>query len=57
MIQNHQHILKWEYSPKVISIFLKAIMEYKTDIFLYIQKYYRCFMKSEEIEKYPVFEM
>ncbi len=57
MIQNHQHILKWEYSPKVISIFLKAIMEYKTDIFLYIQKYYRCFMKNEIIEKYPVFEI
>ena len=57
MIQNHQYILKWDHSPKVISIFLKAIMEYKTDIFLYIQKYYRCFMKKEKIEKYPVFEI
>ena len=57
LVQNYQYLLKWEYSPKVISIFLKAIMEYKTEIFLYIQKYYRCFMKNETIDKYPLFEM
>ena len=56
-IQNHQYILKWEYSPKVISVFLKAIMEYKTEIFVYIQRYYRCFMKNESIDKYPVFKI
>lgn len=57
LVQNHQYVLKWEFSPMVVSVFLKAIMSYKTDIFLFIQKYYRCFMKDDTIGNYPIFEM
>ena len=57
LVQNYQYILKWEFSPMVISVFLKAIMSYKTEIFLFIQSYYRCFMKDDSIGNYPIFEM
>lgn len=54
--RNHQFVLSWESSPKVITEFLKAIMEYKTDIFLYIQGYYRSFMRDAP-ENMPVFKL
>ena len=49
--------LKWKCSSKYISVFLQSILEYKKDIFLYIQKYYRSFMRQKNITEYPVFEI
>lgn len=57
LIQDFRYNLKWEKSAEYISIFLKSIMNYKINIFLYIQKYYRSFARNSNIEKYPYFEM
>lgn len=34
---------------------MKAILEYKDDIFLYVQQYYRYFMKRRSVEEIPIF--
>ncbi|MGM9665324.1 MAG: type V CRISPR-associated endonuclease Cas1 [Eubacteriales bacterium] len=52
---NHQYQLKWENSPKYVRLFMNAILEEKMQIFLYIQRYYRCFMKQADISEYPIF--
>ena len=39
------------------SLLLEAILEYKNDVFLYIQNYYRCFMRGKPISEYPVFDI
>ena len=38
-----------------ISRFIQAILERKNEIFLYIQTYYRSFMRSKSIDTYPIF--
>lgn len=52
-----QFILPWKNSAPYIEIFIKAIMEYKNEIFIYIQSYYRAFMREKKIEEYPFFDM
>lgn len=49
------YYLKPEAKTKVTKLFFDAIVQYKMDIYLYIQKYYRCFMKDAAIENYPKF--
>ena len=56
MIINRKYILKYENSTKYANIFLNAIIAEKDAIFLYVQEYYRAFMKSKPIEKYPIYE-
>lgn len=51
-----QYILSWKYSAKYVEIFIKAIMEYKNEIFIYLQSYYRAFMQEKNIEEFPVFD-
>ncbi len=34
---------------------MSAILEYKDDIFLYVQRYYRYFMKMKSVEDIPTF--
>lgn len=52
-VYNGRHVLEWKKSPEYMSIYLKAIMEYKENIFDYIQGYYRAFMKQRPIGDYP----
>lgn len=49
-------VLKYKKNPDYIQFLMNSILEYKDDIFLYIQKYYRFFMKDREGEV-PVFEI
>lgn len=53
---NNQYRLKYENSTKYANIFLNAILSEKNRIFLYIQEYYRAFMKSESIDRFPIYE-
>lgn len=55
-ILNNQYRLKWEKSSDYVTIFMEALLECKEDIFMYIQSYYRAFMKKSEIEKYPFYQ-
>lgn len=53
----NQFILPWKNSKKYVELILKAIMEYKNEIFIYLQSYYRSFMRDSAAEEFPLFEM
>ena len=44
---NNRWCLKYKSNPQYIQFLMNAILEYKDDIFLYIQQYYRFFMKRK----------
>lgn len=46
-------VLQWKKSSEYTQIFLKAILEYKSELFLYIQGYYRAFMKQKTVSEFP----
>lgn len=52
-----QWILPWKKSAKYVSLILDAIMKYKNEIFIYMQSYYRAFMRGKPAKDFPVFEM
>lgn len=56
VIINGEHRLKYENSTKYANIFLSAIINEKDKIFLYIQNYYRAFMKGKSVEYFPIYE-
>lgn len=53
-VYNYKYVLEWKNSSEYTQIFLKAILEYKEEIFLYIQGYYRAFMKQKKADEFPV---
>ena len=53
----NQYILTWKNSAKYVEIFIKAILEYKNEIFIYIQSYYRAFMREKAPEEFPIFDL
>lgn len=53
--KNGQYYIKRDFSKKYSKFFLEEILKHKEEIFLYIQKYYRCFVKEKEINNYPIF--
>ena len=46
-VVNNRWCLKYKSNPQYIQFLMNAILEYKDDIFLYIQQYYRFFMKRK----------
>lgn len=56
-IKQKQYILPWKNSKKYVGLILNAIMEYKNEIFVYLQSYYRAFMRNKPVEDFPFFEM
>jgi CRISPR-associated protein Cas1 len=54
-VYNQRYALNWKKSPEYMQIYLKAILEYKETIFLYIQSYYRAVMKQKSVDQYPMF--
>lgn len=57
LVDNGRYLLKWEKNPAYISWLAQPIMENKEALFLYIQAYYRAFMKHKPAEQYPVFRI
>lgn len=53
-IYNNRYVLKWKKSPAYTQIFLKALLEYRDEIFIYIQGYYRAFMKQKAVSDFPI---
>lgn len=49
--------LKMKNNASYIQFIMAAILDYKDDIFLYIQRYYRFFMKRKSVEQLPTFEL
>lgn len=54
-VYNQRYVLNWKKTPEYMQIYLKAVLEYKEEIFLYIQGYYRAVMKQKPVNEYPVF--
>ena len=50
-------VLKYKKNPEYIQFLMKAILEYKEEIFVYIQQYYRYFMKRKSVEQLPEFNL
>lgn len=55
--KNGQFYIKKDFNKKYSKLFLKEILKQKEKIFLYIQTYYRSFIKGREIENFPLFDM
>ncbi len=52
-----EYILKRERNKGYQQMFFEAIIKYKSDIFIFIQGYYRCFMQNKHFDKYPQFNI
>lgn len=54
---NKQYSLNYKQLPKYIEVFMETILEHKEEMFLFVQSYYRCFMKGKNAEEYKEFEV
>ncbi len=52
----HEYQLKREYTSTYYNVFFNVLVAHKSDIFIYVQRYYRCFMGRKSVTTYPVFE-
>lgn len=56
-------VIKGEYKLKIkknfdyCKVFFDALIPYKSEVFKYVQTYYRCFMRQRSIYDYPRFEI
>lgn len=56
VIQN-QYCLDYKMSSSYAQFFLEEILDYKTEIFIFVQSYYRSFMKGKNGTEFSIFEM
>lgn len=52
-----RYVLEWSKSKKYVREFAGVLNDYKDEIFIYIQSYYRAFMKELKAEDFPKFEV
>ena len=57
MLQKHQYLLKYEKQKEYTSLLLRAILEYKNEMYYYCRDYYRAFIREKKIEDYPFFKI
>ena len=53
--KNGSYFLKWEHNGRYIGFLMQPILQNKNEIFMYVQSYYRAFMKGKAAEEFPVF--
>jgi CRISPR-associated protein Cas1 len=56
-VHQKQYRLKIPSSPNYSNWILQELLSHKQEIFLYIQSFYRAFMRSKPISEYPFFEL
>ncbi len=56
IVQGQYRLFGKKASP-YINWMISAMLERKQEIFIYLQSYYRAFMKAKPIEEYPIFEI
>lgn len=56
VIQN-QYTLSYKKSPAYVEFIMEELLEYKEEIFLFVQSYYRNFMKGKDVSGYRKFEV
>ena len=49
--------LKQERNKDYNRLFFDSLIQYKSEIFRYVQQYYRAFMRGKDIHDYPTFEI
>ena len=52
-----QYSLDYKKSPAYVSFIMNVLLDNKEEMFLFVQKYYRAFMKGREICEYQKFEV
>ena len=52
---NHKYLLKWKKNNDYVRFLLEPILINRRALFLYVQTYYRSFMKQKPIKDYPIF--
>ncbi len=57
VLQKGQYQLAYKKSKEYTRWLMASILEYKSEIFLYCQKYYRCFIQQKPIGEYPIFKI
>lgn len=55
LLSQKQYFLVGKKASPYIILMIQSILEYKNEIFLYIQQYYRAFMREKDIQDYPFF--
>ena len=55
-IQNGQYLLRYDKSKVYTQWLVKSVLEYKGEIFNYVQQYYRWFMKNQTMENFPIYK-
>lgn len=56
-IMNHRYVLGWKNSPKYVTVFMEDLVQNKDDMFIYVQQYYRAFMKRADITDFPIYRI
>lgn len=57
VVQKGEYRLKYEKNGDYCRVFFDALIPYKSDVFKFVQSYYRCFMGRKSVQQYPMFEM
>lgn len=52
-----EYRLKFEKNGDYCRVFFDALIPYKTEVFKYVQQYYRCFMGAKSVSTYPTFNL
>lgn len=56
-VDQGQYFIGGKNAVPYIKIMLDALLEYKDEMFLYVQSYYRAFVRQKTIDQFPVFYM
>ena len=56
-VHKGEYRLKREMNKEYSKVFFDALVAYKSDVFKYVQAYYRCFMGGKSPDQYPRFEI
>ena len=56
-LYNNQWQLSHEKAPQYIGFLMEEVLEHKEEMFLFVQAYYRAFMKQKDIKEYRAFEL
>lgn len=54
-LRRNAYYLKPEFKKVYVKVFFEAIIAHKSDLYKYVQQYYRCFMGRKSVTQYPIF--
>lgn len=54
-VQKGEYRLHNEHNATYCRVFFDALIPYKSEVFKYVQSYYRCFMGRKSVKEYPMF--